>query len=454
MIHKITFECETITPMFLAGADGRTPELRAPSIKGALRFWWRAMNGHLPLEELRKKEASIFGGVGDKEGKSEISIIVSSKEDRNSFGSNLRSDLRLNWRFAGGKLQGPHAGIGYLLYSTILSNRERPYFKPPQNSRPGFQFILQFCALEKKFLIQTISAFWVLTFLGGLGTRSRRGGGNFIIKNVNDGNHLISELGIDFIPDQMDASAFVQWFLKNFQKVKNIINEKKPTDFVSEYSNLSISRFILSKDRFPDWIAALNDIGEKYQEFRFKHRSDIFDTGVFGLPIVHRRGRLKVQGKYNREQIKRRSSPLIFKIVRLEENLYYWMVLRLAGEFLPPGGVIQANGTRKPDYRLIDQFWNELKSVGTEYLLNIPDIFKKKLEIIKENLAPSEIILFGSRARGDFHRTSDIDIAVRTKENIEGIDLNGALDVVDLSTASDSLLKIIIREGVRLYESP
>jgi len=33
--------------MFLAGADGVTPELRAPSIKGAMRFWWRACNGHL-----------------------------------------------------------------------------------------------------------------------------------------------------------------------------------------------------------------------------------------------------------------------------------------------------------------------------------------------------------------------------------------------------------------------
>ncbi|OPX29474.1 MAG: type III-B CRISPR module RAMP protein Cmr1 [Candidatus Omnitrophica bacterium 4484_171] len=48
-MKTITFECETITPMFLAGADGRTPELRPPSIKGAMRFWWRAMNGHLPL---------------------------------------------------------------------------------------------------------------------------------------------------------------------------------------------------------------------------------------------------------------------------------------------------------------------------------------------------------------------------------------------------------------------
>ena len=60
-MQTITFECEVITPMFMAGADGTTPELRAPSIKGALRFWWRAMNGHLTLEAMRKAEGEIFG---------------------------------------------------------------------------------------------------------------------------------------------------------------------------------------------------------------------------------------------------------------------------------------------------------------------------------------------------------------------------------------------------------
>ncbi len=30
-MNTIKFECEIITPMFLAGADGKTPELRPPS---------------------------------------------------------------------------------------------------------------------------------------------------------------------------------------------------------------------------------------------------------------------------------------------------------------------------------------------------------------------------------------------------------------------------------------
>jgi CRISPR-associated protein Cmr1 len=31
-METITFTCKIITPMFLAGADGQTPELRAASI--------------------------------------------------------------------------------------------------------------------------------------------------------------------------------------------------------------------------------------------------------------------------------------------------------------------------------------------------------------------------------------------------------------------------------------
>ncbi len=73
------FELETITPMFMGGADPRQSELRAPSIKGAMRFWWRAMNGHLSLNELIKQEAEIFGDSGEH-GRSKIIIRLKDIE--------------------------------------------------------------------------------------------------------------------------------------------------------------------------------------------------------------------------------------------------------------------------------------------------------------------------------------------------------------------------------------
>ena len=74
MSQELTFECETITPMFMYGADGKTPELRPASIKGVMRFWWRAIHGHLKLKDLKEQEGEIFG---DTDKKSSFSIKIS-----------------------------------------------------------------------------------------------------------------------------------------------------------------------------------------------------------------------------------------------------------------------------------------------------------------------------------------------------------------------------------------
>lgn len=47
---KGDFEMEVLTPLFIAGSDPKGVELRRegirlPSIRGALRFWFRAMMG-------------------------------------------------------------------------------------------------------------------------------------------------------------------------------------------------------------------------------------------------------------------------------------------------------------------------------------------------------------------------------------------------------------------------
>ena len=65
-MEKIVFECETITPMFMYGADGTTPELRPASIKGVMRFWWRAIHG----------ENSEYENFGTTEKKSSFSIKI------------------------------------------------------------------------------------------------------------------------------------------------------------------------------------------------------------------------------------------------------------------------------------------------------------------------------------------------------------------------------------------
>ena len=84
----------------------------------------------------------------------------------------------------------------------------------------------------------------------------------------------------------------------------------------------------------------------------------------------------------------------------------------------------------------------------------------EEIKKIAEKYEVKKIILFGSRARGDYHRASDIDLAVEggritdfildVKETTSTL-LN--FYIVDLKeTASGEFLEAIKKEGIILYE--
>ena len=84
----------------------------------------------------------------------------------------------------------------------------------------------------------------------------------------------------------------------------------------------------------------------------------------------------------------------------------------------------------------------------------------EEIKKIAEKYEVKKIILFGSRARGDYHRASDIDLAVEggritdfildVKETTSTL-LN--FDIVDLKeTVPGEFLEAIEKEGIILYE--
>ncbi|MCO6492728.1 MAG: type III-B CRISPR module RAMP protein Cmr1 [Phaeodactylibacter sp.] len=156
-METITFHCKVITPMFLAGADGRTPELRAPSIKGAMRFWWRAIKADLVesgnYTELKKQEGNLFGGTGDAASRSSFSLQVAllGKKTINSGERLVPHD--------------PRKGSGYA-------------FGPEQQ----FKVLIRTISQDKAD--QLIALFQLLSVLGGVGKRSRRGMGAFVVEQV------------------------------------------------------------------------------------------------------------------------------------------------------------------------------------------------------------------------------------------------------------------------------
>ncbi len=66
---KLTFHLELITPCFCAGAAPTVAEIRASSIRGKLRWWFRVLGGS------RDQEAEVFGAIVKDSGTSSAVII-------------------------------------------------------------------------------------------------------------------------------------------------------------------------------------------------------------------------------------------------------------------------------------------------------------------------------------------------------------------------------------------
>lgn len=86
-------------------------------------------------------------------------------------------------------------------------------------------------------------------------------------------------------------------------------------------------------------------------------------------------------------------------------------------------------------------------------------ILLKILFAHKDGLA--QVKIFGSRARGDFKRTSDVDLAIKFSRPIQArlaaafdeSNFSLAADIVDLSAAGEKLLQNIERDGKLLFVS-
>jgi len=76
-MNTITATYRIVTPMFIGDAFQEAIDVRPPSVKGALRFWWRALEWKNVLQDapgdvskalrdLHQREAKLFGSAADE----------------------------------------------------------------------------------------------------------------------------------------------------------------------------------------------------------------------------------------------------------------------------------------------------------------------------------------------------------------------------------------------------
>lgn len=333
-METVTFTLRTLTPLFLAGADQAQAELRAPTFRGLMRYWQRALIGGIVgtdangLKKVMETETALFGATDTG---SAVSIKV-------SVASNMPEEFteQTSVRIGG---QWQATGKGYLLWSMAKSGKaDKGNLKPARwcfSPGTSFQVTLSTRGNNEQKLKQAIAAFWLLTHLGSVGSRSRRCAGSLAVQPIE--NQLP---GISFNHSE-NAQALKQQLEQGLKAIRILYgNENKleqRTIREARFDTLArnVCRIWILQDEHP-WSSAdiaMKEIGESLQGYRGQLPNE--KRKIFGLPLM--------PGIRD----KRRASPLLLRVTELQGNKY----VGVAVLFKTTGGDVYME-----DYTTIEQW--------------------------------------------------------------------------------------------------
>jgi len=304
-MQHVTFTLRTLTPLFLAGADQTRAELRAPTFRGLMRYWYRALVGGMvganerTLQHVAKAETSVFGATDTG---SSIAVRVSDASERS------QQYRKENYSRAS------VSGKDYFLWSMAESGRGRPdRYKPDRFFFPRdttFQVTLSSRENDEAALRQAVGAFWLLTHLGGVGSRSRRCAGSVIAKVGNE-----SFVGFRFdVPK--DVESLRNQLHEGILLARQVVQQSMPDLPLARVSQASFD--VLAQQTCSVWILhddkqrwstpddAMHTLGTSLQAYRGDF--NLQEKEVFGLPL----------GK----NMARRASPLLLRVTELQNGTY------------------------------------------------------------------------------------------------------------------------------------
>jgi len=376
----VQFEIEVISPLFLAGADPRAqPELRAASIRGALRFWLRALLGGFTgddikgLESLRTAEAKVFGST--KEGASPVIVQVKHNHFKTTPFSQFAKKDRTTRRYG-------HPGIAYLFFAARETRQE----SEREAINPGTKFSLTFrlrpgVVEDQDVLRYVCAALWLLTHLGGLGTRSRRGGGSL---QVVKATKAFSDLPAFEVQARkpLELRDNLQAGLSQLRKLVPYSTDEIGLPTAFDVLHPRACRVWIINRSFNSWDEALDAFGKAMQGFRSRRRPDYdivkqalqgrglrepVERAAFGLPIIFRFTSFNGKaGTLEGERHSRRASPLLVRVAKLASGKCTLVLTLFYSQLLPNGEQMRLKRqgppakANTPGFELIHEFLEEL----------------------------------------------------------------------------------------------
>ncbi len=375
---RITARYRIVTPMFLGG-DGHHVDdqyFRNASFKGALRFWWRALNWGQVLKDangntdaaltnLHAAEGRLFGKASDGEEGSRQSSV------------SLRSTLQ------GAKVKQPGQGlaqIGYLLGQGLHHFNDgilRQYLEGG-----SLELTLQFKPRTVAADIESVrKAAIALGLFGGLGSRSRRGLGSLSIDSIE-------------LPGQDTQSFTTQQSIQDFIATLDFSAPgNAPLTALSQSSRIDVSLTDSSA------LAALTKVSNEMQMYRsygkdekilgkearrnFTADHNLAQTTtegkkvdrlperiVFGLPHNYFFSSTKSKADITVEDEGRRASPLFIHIHALENEQFAAIQTLLPGEFIRKDMLVEIKSKSKQklpassaDYAVIHDYLDGGKGI-------------------------------------------------------------------------------------------
>lgn len=293
-MNQITMELEAITPVFIAGADQRNIEsegLRPATLRGLMRWWFRAMAGGMTsIKPMQRLENSVFGSTTNKSTINVMSVPKPGESKMVQIGQVVSSNR-------------------YLWFSLAMQAKrnERNLCYAPKSK---FRISLMSRDEGSKELRVATGALWALLYLGGVGSRMRRGGGSMKVLKV-EGNTFAYEFKFEG-KTLSEAKDFI------ISNLKSILGDYRQL-VGSDYELPNDPRFfVFSKQHsevallgpYQTFEQGLREISFAYQEFRRNIRID--ERHVLGLPIIDKLRRIPPEFKDERF-----ASPLLMGVMEL-----------------------------------------------------------------------------------------------------------------------------------------
>lgn len=389
--NALTMTLETVTPLFLAGAEPRgQPELRPPSFRGALRYWLRAALGGVlgdDPETVARTEAAVFGSTNPEwGGAGAVTVRVYHESDLTSESFQRGGTVRV--AKSGRTLPQP-TGRDYLYWSMAPSgNAERGNFIPAKKYFPAGTSLTVELRLRSPVprgtapLSDAVAALWLLVQLGGLGSRARRTGGSMSAQGplVWDGLQFhLTGTNVAEIADEIgDGLRHVR---EQFS-AHGTATPHVPSAFDVLHPATCQIRVLGVWPQPRDAIEAVGAALRDFRTYREPDRTNVarwlrgeaiptVERAVFGLPIQYRyTNRLSgtIQAGGNRPELDRRASPLWLKVSKTVSGKGVAIATLFLTQFLPENAGLYATQNQRQigpkiaapnNYHLIEQWLHQ-----------------------------------------------------------------------------------------------